>query len=226
MIALIFEIVEASRIMKTLEQGKDKIQKICDKLRIETLEPAQQEAAQIIEEANARAEQILAEARGEAEGYLHEARKQIEQERNVFKSSLAQAGKQSLEALRQSIEKDLFNDQLVSTVEKESAKPDFVAKILEAIVAAVERDGVSADFAAILPETVSKEELARSIGAAVMKKLEKHPFTISEFRGGVQLKLVDRKMTVDISDETLKELLAGYVRKDFHTLLFGEWKNG
>lgn len=37
--------------MKSLEKGKDKIQKICDKLRGKTLEPAEKEARQILEDA-------------------------------------------------------------------------------------------------------------------------------------------------------------------------------
>ena len=38
--------------MKGLETGKDKIQKICDALRKETLEPAKQEAREIVEKAH------------------------------------------------------------------------------------------------------------------------------------------------------------------------------
>lgn len=206
--------------MKTLDSGKDKIQKICDKLRIETLEPAKQEAGQIIEEAKARAEHILSEARKEADQLFAETRKQMQQERNVFDSALVQAGKQSIEAIRQSIEKDLFNDQLVTVLEKKTSESEYIAKVLDALVEAIEREGVSADFSAVLPKTVSPEDLAHKMANGIYEKLKKHPFTISDFHGGVQVKLLDRKMTIDITDETLKDLIANYIRKDFHDLLF------
>ena len=48
--------------MKGLESGKDKIQKICDALRKETLEPAKQEAREIVENAHMQASEIVTEA--------------------------------------------------------------------------------------------------------------------------------------------------------------------
>ena len=83
--------------MRSLEKGQDKIQKICDKLRHDTLEPAEEEAQQILKEARKKAESIKAEAERHAEQLVKQARGQIEQERNVFHSSLHQAAKQTIE---------------------------------------------------------------------------------------------------------------------------------
>ena len=53
--------------MRSLEKGRDKIQKICDKLRHETLEPAIEESQQLLVEARKKAESIVADAEhGEA----------------------------------------------------------------------------------------------------------------------------------------------------------------
>ena len=48
--------------MKSLEKGEEKIQKICDVLRRETLEPAQLEAEGVIEQAKEKAAGIVREA--------------------------------------------------------------------------------------------------------------------------------------------------------------------
>lgn len=53
--------------MKSLETGKDKIQKICDALKKETLEPAKQEAREVIENARLQAAEIVTAAKKEAE---------------------------------------------------------------------------------------------------------------------------------------------------------------
>ena len=45
--------------MKGLDTGREKIQKICDSLRKETLEPAKQEAREIIENAHMQASEIV-----------------------------------------------------------------------------------------------------------------------------------------------------------------------
>ena len=49
--------------MKELETGKNKIQKICDVLRNETLDPAKQEAREIIENAHIQAAKIIEDAK-------------------------------------------------------------------------------------------------------------------------------------------------------------------
>ncbi len=45
--------------MKTLDKGKDRVEKIVKVLREETLEPAKEEAQRIIDEAKAEAERIV-----------------------------------------------------------------------------------------------------------------------------------------------------------------------
>ena len=49
--------------MKGIETGKDKVKKICDFLRNETLDPARHEADSILENAREKAEKILFEAK-------------------------------------------------------------------------------------------------------------------------------------------------------------------
>jgi V/A-type H+-transporting ATPase subunit E len=84
---------------KTLERVDIRIQKICDALREETLEPAKEEAQHIIEQAKVHAEEIKKEAEKQKQTLLDNSKKTIEKDRNVFNSSLEQATKQSLEEL-------------------------------------------------------------------------------------------------------------------------------
>ena len=60
----------------------------------------------------------------------------------------------------------------------------------------------------------------------VVQALKERSVVLSDLAGGIQLKLHDKKMTIDLSDEALKELLATYIaRKDFRKLLFGAPKD-
>ena len=208
------------RMEKTLEKGEEKIQKICDALRKETLEPAMEEAEKIIEDAKARAEQIIKEAHEQAEKHFEEAKVNIEKERNVFHSSLEQAGKQSLEELRQAIEHDLFSDELQKVVEENTADPKTVAKLINATVNAIEKEGVTTEISAVIPQAVSTKEVNSLLGEGILKKLKDKGVTLGKFAGGAQVKLLDRKMTIDITDKSLIELLSSYVRKDFRNILF------
>lgn len=203
-----------------MKHGQDKIQEICNMLRRDTLDPAKIEAQEIIESANERAKGIIEEAEKEAQRQLESVRQTIEQERRVFLTSLEQAAVQGLEALRQQVEKSLFNKELCRMVEAEAAKPDLVAKLINAIVKAIDAGGLSSDISAVIPRTVSADEVNRLLVDGVLKKLRDGGVSVGNFAGGAMVQLRDKKMTIDITDEALRELLTSYIRKDFRKLIF------
>jgi V/A-type H+/Na+-transporting ATPase subunit E len=207
---------------KTLETGQDKIQKICDVLRRETLEPAEAEAQKIIEEAKKRAEQILLEAKKQIEKQQVDAKKSIEQERNVFQSSLAQAAKQSTEALRQAIEHKLFNPELHNLVGKQSSEPQVIANLITILVKAIEKEGLEADISAYIPSAVSPKEVNQYLAENILNKLKNQSVTIGDFGGGAKLRLEGKRLMLDISDAEIEELLRKFLRKDFRKLIFAE----
>ncbi len=206
--------------MKTLEKGKDKVREICDALRRETLEPAQEEANRIIADAKAERDRIVQHAEREAESVLEAARSQIEKERLVFKSSMDQASKQSLEALRQSVEHQLFHPEVAENIDKRMADSEIVAKLIQAIVKSVEKEGLQTDMVALIPKTVSAEKVNALLAKQILDKLKDHAVKLGEFTGGAQVKLVGKKMTIDISSQALVELLTRYLRDDFRQLFF------
>lgn len=207
--------------MKSLEKGQDKILKISEQLKKEVLEPAQEEARKIIEEAKKKASQITAGAEKQAEDLIQSGRKAVEQERNVFYSSLQQASKQVLEALRQSIEHHLFNDELNKLLGQSTTNPKIIVDLITAIIKGMEKEGISGDLSAFIPKTVSPREINELMSQDILKKLKDHSVVLGDFSGGVQVKVVDKNLTIDISEETLIELISRYVRKDFRKLIFG-----
>ncbi|MCC5831419.1 MAG: V-type ATP synthase subunit E [Chlamydiales bacterium] len=206
--------------MENLETGKDKIKKICEILKNETLLPAKEEAQQIVEVAGQEAHQIIRDAESKAEEILNEAKAKIEKEKELFRSSLTQACRQGLEALRQDIEGRLFNSGLDEWLKKNTANPEVGAKLISVLVEAIENEGISAEFSAVVPEQVPADKVNAALGQDVLDKLREKSVTVGDFIGGVQLKLHDRKLTLDLSDGALKELLGHYIRKDFRELLF------
>lgn len=205
---------------KVLERGSDKVQKICDALRRETLEPAKEEAERTLRDAKAKAEQILHEAHQHAAKLLEDAKASMDKERQLFGSSLKQAAQQSLTELRHAIEEELFSKELHRFVTSNISSAQVIAKLIDAIVLAVEKEGLSKDFSAVIPEAVSVREVNDLIGQNILKRLKEGSVVVAPFGGGFQLKLHDRNMTLDFTEETLVELLGRYLRKDFRHMLF------
>lgn len=206
--------------MKTLDKQQDKIREICDVLRKQTLEPAQDEAKRIIEEAQSKAELIVREAEEHVEGLLAEARKTIERERNVFHSSLSQASKQSIEALKQSIENELFNPELHKIVNQQTSEPNAVAQIISGIVKAIDKEGIGADLTAYIPSTVSPQQVNALLTKEILNKLKDKSVTLGNFSGGGKVRIEGKNITLELSNEEIEDLLKRYVRKDFRSLLF------
>ena len=207
--------------MKTLEKSQDKIQKISDQLRREILEPAHEEAKKIIENAKKKAAHINAEAEKQADELIHAGRKAIEQERNVFHSSLQQSFKQVIEALRQAVEHDLFNKQLYQMINQSAANPEVIANLIKAMIESIKQEGVSADLSAVIPKTASAQEINHLLGEHLLKRLQEKSVVLGDFNGGAKVKLIDKNLTIDISEETLVDLISRYIRKDFRKLIFG-----
>lgn len=208
--------------MKTLEKGQEKIKKICAALREETLEPAQQEARDIIKAAHKQAENIVAEAHKAAEKLQASARASIEKEQNAFQSSLQQAATQSIEVLKQSIESKFFTENLYSLIEKSAADPQLIANLLNAIVKALDKEGLAVNLTALIPKTVPERKVNELLLHEVLGKLKDQSVVAANFAGGAKVTLNNKKVTIDISEAALRELLSSHiVRKDFRKLVFG-----
>jgi V/A-type H+-transporting ATPase subunit E len=186
--------------MEVLDKGQDKIQKICDALKKETLEPAQLEAEALIADARARASQIVAEAEIEGKKLLQEGLQMVDKERSIFHTSLEQASKQTLEALRQEIEHKFFNEALHESITEEMCKPKVIAEVINAVVKAVESDGLSKELSAIIPQSVSAEEVHRYLAKSTLDSLKEHSVIMGPLTGGAQVKLIDKRMTIDMEE--------------------------
>lgn len=206
--------------MKSLETGKDKIQKICDALQKETLEPAKQEAREIVENAHMQASEIVAEAKKRAETLREESVREMEEKKRVFHASLNLACRQGIEELKQKIEKELFNRELASLVEKEMADPKVIAHLLNSFMQAMEEKGVEEDFVAVIPKGISPRSITDLLAARVLERLKGKGVTVGDFGGGVQIQLKGKQITIDISDQVVRELIAQYIRRDLRDLVF------
>lgn len=206
--------------MDDLETGKDKIKKICEILKNESLEPAKQEAERIVSDAQNQAHEILRAAEKKAKELLEIERKKIEKEKELFTLSMKQACKQTMDALRQEIEATLFNKEIARAVEKGTRDEKLTAEMISAMVRAVEKEGLSADFSAVISKTIPAEQVNKMLAKDILEQLREKSVVLGDFAGGVQIKLHDKNVVLDLSDSALKELLGKYLRKDFRALLF------
>lgn len=206
--------------MKGLESGKDKVKKICEVLKKETLEPAKKEAEEILHQAHATAENIISQANAKAKDIESAAKKEIERQRNVFQSSLHQACKQSIESLKQEIENNLFSKDLSSLITKQTQDPKVIAELVTAVVKAIEKEGINSDITAYVSSAVPAKAINSLLAQNILHRLKEKEVVLGSMQGGVAVKLHKENITLDITDIALKELVSQYIRKDFRDMLF------
>lgn len=206
--------------MKGLETGRDKIQKICDALKKETLEPAKQEARETIENGHLRAAEIVREAERQAAELLLLATREMEERRKICNASLQLACRQGIEQLKQKIEEELFDKQLAEIVKQEMTEPKAIALLIQSFMHSMEEKGVEEEFVATIPKGITPRTINALLGSHVLERLKNQTCAVGDFSGGAQISLKGRQITIDISDVAVRELIAQFIRRDFREMIF------
>lgn len=206
--------------MKTLEDGKKRIQHICDAIRLDALEPAKLEAEQLRTEGERQKQELIAEGKKEKERLIQEGRTLIDRERTVFQESLAQAAQQAIEAFKQQLEADLFNEELENLLQIPFSDPQCIADIVSGLVCAIDKEGLAANLQAQIAKSVEPHAVNKLLAQRILQRLQKQAVEIGEFAGGAKIEVQGRNMKVSLTMNDVKKLLADHLRKDFRKLIF------
>jgi len=208
--------------MRSLETGKDKVKKICEVLKKETLDPAKQQAEELVASANRQADEILAKAQHKAEKMIENTRLEIERQKEIFQASISQACLQTLEMLKEKIEDKLFNPQLHKLIAAPLQNTQVIAQMITAVIKAIDKEGIEVDLSAYIASTVNPQEVNELLASEIIQRLREKSVLLSSIGGGIEVKLIQDNLTIDLSDLALKEMVASYIRKAFREIVFRE----
>jgi len=203
-----------------LEKADERIQAICDKIRLEVLDPSKLEAQEIIEQANKEASQILEKAKNDAQKVFEELKQKSEQEQRIFTAALDAASKQTIEFLKQKIEEALFNPSLEEWLHNQLGKEQELASLINVILAAIEKEGLETDLSIKIPQTISPEKILSLLSQKMAARLKASDITCADIKGGVKITLKNKHMTIDLSQKTLQEIITSFLRKEFRRIFF------
>jgi len=206
--------------MQPHASGDERLAAICQVVRNETLDPALREAEEIRLEAEHEANKIIENARKEADRLLHETKREIEAKQASFSSALEQATRQTLDLIRQQIEKELFSPQLTALLEEEFKGEKKNAHLLDLIIENLQKEGLEGNLGVWLGKKLSKEKIAKELAKASLKAIPKDGLSISEHSYGLIVKVIDKHISIEITPESIRDLIAGFLRAEFRTLLY------
>lgn len=205
---------------KHLDTGQEKIQKICDLLTKETIDPAKQQAYEIVENAHLEAKKIIEKANKEKEKIINEVKRKEEENKKVVEASLNLACKQVIDSLKQEIENKLFDENLQKLITEKMKGTELVQEMILTFVQMVKEEGFDAELDMMVPKAFPVKQLNQILIKKGLDQLKDKPIQIGDFEGGIQMKIEDQNITIDISDIALKEMVARYTRESFRNMIF------
>ena len=72
-----------------------------------------------------------------------------------------------------------------------------------------------------IASSISPAAVNTLLAKETIEKLKEKSVLFSSIGGGIEVRLKNENITIDISDEALKDLIADYIHKDFRELFFG-----
>jgi V/A-type H+-transporting ATPase subunit E len=202
-----------------LETANNKVKEICAILRKETLEPAQDEAKKIILDAEKEAEEMIRKAKEEALRIKEETKIELKKELEVHNGSIELAIRQGVSALRQAVEK-IFSDALSSSIETNMSSEDSISKAISVIFNLIEKNGLGVNLQVLLPKHADLNKISDQLISQFKDKLLKSSVQVDGIKGGCEIKLIDKKISIEMTDIAIKELLASYVMPELREKIF------
>jgi V/A-type H+/Na+-transporting ATPase subunit E len=203
-----------------LETSNDKIKQICDEISVKTIRPAKVEAQKILDEAQKDSQAIIKAAQKEKEALIESAQNEIMQKRNVAEASLNMAIKQGIAKLKEEITTKLFSHAMQRLLQVELDKESSISKVIDAVVKAIEKEGLDADLQLALAQGVNKDQVMALLAGTVADRLKSENVSIGTFKAGAQITIKEKNLVLEVTDDTLKEILSTYCIDELKEKIF------
>lgn len=223
------------------------IDELVEKLKTDGIQAGQQQALDIIAEAEKRADLIERQAKEKAEAMLKESSERIEREAQAAKDALQLAFRDMVLGMKNNMLERLSSDFSREVKQQAAAVPILEKMILEAVrqissevrvpqpsATAIKGAGDTAVEVLIPQQLMQLEDIRANPDNASdgpLADLSSHlteqmfsqgvSFAAGEQDAGIQMKLQNGEMQVDVSDKAIADLLLKYLQPRFRAILEG-----
>jgi len=200
----------------------NKLQELTDKLYNEGLSKGKAEGEALLAQSKEKAAAIVEEARKEAAAIVEKAKKDAEELSTKVSNDIRMASAQSIQATRKDIENLVIGKIADAGVKDAMASEEFLKGVITAVAQKFSSEE-SADISLVLPENLKsglepfvQNELSKLLKGGVDASFSKM------IAGGFNIGPKDGGYFISMTDETLKDLIAEYLRPATRKFLFGE----
>ncbi|MCD8185867.1 MAG: hypothetical protein LUD68_05240 [Rikenellaceae bacterium] len=203
---------------------QDKLQQLTQKLYEEGLSKGRSDADELVSKAREEARNIVNEARLKAESILHDAQRSAEELRKNTETEVTLASRQTIAALKESIQHLLAVRDLSPAIKKAVNDSSFLQEMI--LTVAKNWNGTEqtrTDLDVMLPESTQKAVveaiqagLIQSLGAGIEVKPN------AQVKSGFKVAPKDGGYYISFTDEDFDALFREYLRPKVAKLLYGD----
>lgn len=220
------------------EKNSNGVDELIQRLKIEGVKAAQDESNRIITNARSEAERIIADAKKNAETILKNTKERIDKEQSAAHDAMAIAYRDLIIDIKNHI-KTQFSSDVERMVKETLVHPDMIKSFVQAAcnkILGENKFELHDNYEILLPEqllkldditkdpeSASKGELADFIFSIQKDMLSKGITFKQGVKGtsGIQIRLVEKQIQVDLTDESIKAILMEYLNPRFRAVLEG-----
>jgi V/A-type H+-transporting ATPase subunit E len=212
------------------------VEELIARLRDQGVAAGRSQADQIVAEARAEAQRTLAQARQQADQIVQQARTEAETLESSGKQALELALRDAVLALKSQL-MERFRGEVRQLVGEEQQKQELIEKMILEVVGRVREQADRSDHTEVLlprhiagleelsqnPEELEQGVLTRFVQLVSRGMLrEGVSFGIgADQQVGLRLRLVDRDVVLDLSDQAIAEAILQHLQPRFRALLEG-----
>lgn len=200
---------------------QDKLQKITDKIYREGVSRGNEEAEKIISGARDEAAKIIANAKEEAKSIIAEAGQKADELTKKTESELKLSFRQSLNSLKQEIEKNLISGVVDEPVSEIFSDNTFLAHLIEIITEKWSQQDNETGMEILLPQE-SIAEVEKYLKARTSKILSGKVILRPDksLEKGFEIHPSGKGYKISVTDQDIAGYLRGFIRPKLAELLF------
>jgi V/A-type H+-transporting ATPase subunit E len=197
------------------------VEQLIDRLKSDGVAKGKHEADAILTDAKKQALELVDAAQREADQILSEAKDEAERLRKTSGQALQLAGRDAMLKLRESFQLQ-FENRLRKLVGSSLREPDTLRKMILEVAGKNRPDSLGGDMQLLLPQAAGASDPLSSFVAGLTAEMlaEGVTFGVGEdVAAGVRVRLGDRDVDVDLSDEALAAFLSRFLIPRFRELM-------
>lgn len=214
------------------------VEDLISRLRDEGVEKGRSEADKILAKAKKEADAILVKARKEADAYYSKRQEEMESYEQALEEDLRNVFRDNLLKMQENLVTQ-FTQKIQRLISEATAEEDILERMILEIVGKERKSGKVDDaknIEVLLPETVMGVDYLRQnpervkegrLSKFVMEKTAEllrdgvSISTANDIKGGIKVLLKDEKVTIDISEKALGDMVMKHLQPRFRAILEG-----